>query len=87
MAQFCTRAFRLTSRCLLIISPMQKLDSQYNFNFNGVTVRVIYTTKSLKIQSQSLLFYIDPLTPSYLSQGSSHPQDLGGGGDRLSIFP
>ena len=56
------------------------------FNFNGVTVRVTYTTKSSKIQSQGrrnacLLFKIDPLSP-----GSHHPQlVLGGGGDRLSL--
>ena len=55
------------------------------FNFNGVTVRVTYTTKSSKIQSQGrrnacLLFKIDPLSP-----GSPHPQVLGGGGDRLSL--
>ena len=51
-------------------------------NFNGVTVRVIYTTKSLKFSlgggeekiNVYLLFYIDPLSP-----GSPHPQALGGG--------
>ena len=58
-----------------------------NFNFNGVTVRVTYTTKSSKIQSQGggnarLLFYVDPLSP-----GAPHPQASahGGGGDRLSL--
>ena len=50
------------------------------FNFNGVTVRVTYTTKSSKIQSRGrrnacLLFKIDPLSP-----GSPRPQVLGGGG-------
>ena len=54
MAQFCTRAIseaRLTSRCPSYSpSPMQELDFQYTemlvFNFNSVTVRVTYTTKS-----------------------------------------
>ena len=56
------------------------------FNFNGVTVRVTYTTKSSKIQSRGrrnvcLLFKINPL----MSPGSPRPQVLGGGGDRLSL--
>ena len=55
------------------------------FNFNGVTVRVTYTTKSSKIQSRGrrnacLLFKINPLSP-----GSPRPQVLGGGGDRLFL--
>ena len=56
-----------------------------NFNFNGVTVRVTCTTKSSKIQLQGggetcACFLYRSLIP-----GSPHSQDLGRGGDRLSL--